>query len=63
MNRINVGPALDPVMRFVGMNYDHAAAEDAWQRSSPSLTPIWGEFLSSECFGLRSRAVPCHEAW
>ncbi len=32
MNRINVGPALNPVMRFVRMNYDHPSAEDSWQR-------------------------------
>jgi carboxymethylenebutenolidase len=32
MNRINVGPALNPVMRFVRMNYHHPSAEDAWQR-------------------------------
>jgi carboxymethylenebutenolidase len=31
MNRINVGP-LHPVMKFVGFNYEHAAAEDAWRR-------------------------------
>jgi carboxymethylenebutenolidase len=32
MNRINAGPALNPVMRFVRMNYHHPSAEDAWQR-------------------------------
>jgi carboxymethylenebutenolidase len=32
MNRINFGPALGPVIRFVGLNYDHASAEDSWQR-------------------------------
>ncbi len=32
MNRINVGPLLNPVMRFVRMNYHHASAEDSWQR-------------------------------
>jgi carboxymethylenebutenolidase len=31
MNRISTGP-LGPVVRFVGMNYEHDAAEDAWAR-------------------------------
>jgi carboxymethylenebutenolidase len=33
MNRISTGP-LGPVVRFVGMNYEHEAAEDAWARIS-----------------------------
>jgi carboxymethylenebutenolidase len=32
MNRINVGPALGPVTKLVGLNYDHASSEDSWQR-------------------------------
>ncbi len=32
MNRINVGPVLNPLMHLVRMNYDHPSAEDAWQR-------------------------------
>jgi carboxymethylenebutenolidase len=32
MNRINVGPALNPLMRLVRMHYDHPSAEDSWQR-------------------------------
>lgn len=32
MNRINVGPVLAPVMRFVGLDYRHGSAEDAWRR-------------------------------
>ena len=32
MNRINVGPALNPLMRLVRMHYDHASAEDSWAR-------------------------------
>jgi carboxymethylenebutenolidase len=32
MNRINVGPLLNPLMRFVRMNYDHPSAEDSWRR-------------------------------
>jgi carboxymethylenebutenolidase len=31
MNRINVGP-FGPLVKFVGFNYEHAAAEDAWRR-------------------------------
>ena len=31
MNRISTGP-LGPIVRFVGMNYEHSAAEDAWAR-------------------------------
>jgi carboxymethylenebutenolidase len=33
MNRISTGP-FGPAVRFVGMNYEHAAAEDAWARIS-----------------------------
>ena len=32
MNRINAGPALGPLMKFVGMNYVHGSAEDSWRR-------------------------------
>jgi carboxymethylenebutenolidase len=32
MNRINVGPLFAPVVKMVGFNYEHAAADDAWQR-------------------------------
>jgi carboxymethylenebutenolidase len=32
MNRINVGPLFAPLVEFVGFNYEHAAAEDAWRR-------------------------------
>ncbi len=32
MNRINVGPLMDPVMHFTGFNYHHASAEDSWRR-------------------------------
>lgn len=32
MNRINFGPALRPVVRFVGFDYHHPSAEDAWHR-------------------------------
>jgi carboxymethylenebutenolidase len=32
MNRINVGPALKPLVRLVRMHYDHASAEDSWRR-------------------------------
>ncbi len=31
MNRISTGP-FGPLVRFVGMNYEHDAAEDAWAR-------------------------------
>jgi carboxymethylenebutenolidase len=31
MNRISTGP-FGPVVRWVGMNYEHDAAEDAWHR-------------------------------
>ena len=33
MNRISTGP-LGPLVRFIGMNYEHDAAEDAWLRIS-----------------------------
>ncbi len=32
MNRINVGPALNPLVKLVRMNYHHASAEDSWRR-------------------------------
>jgi carboxymethylenebutenolidase len=32
LNRINVGPALGPLVGFVGFNYHHPSAEDAWRR-------------------------------
>jgi carboxymethylenebutenolidase len=32
MNRINAGPALGPVLKFVGGNYHHDSAEDSWRR-------------------------------
>ena len=32
MNRINAGPVLGPVTKFVRVNYDHPATEDAWRR-------------------------------
>ncbi len=35
MNRINVGPLFAPIVKFVGLNYEHAASEDAWRRILP----------------------------
>jgi carboxymethylenebutenolidase len=32
MNRINVGPLFAPLVKFVGMNYVHDDADDAWRR-------------------------------
>jgi carboxymethylenebutenolidase len=32
MNRINVGPLFAPLVKFVGLNYVHADAADAWRR-------------------------------
>jgi carboxymethylenebutenolidase len=32
MNRINVGPALGPVTKFIGLDYRHESAEDSWRR-------------------------------
>jgi carboxymethylenebutenolidase len=32
MNRINVGPIFAPIVKFVGLNYVYADAEDAWRR-------------------------------
>ena len=32
LNRINAGPAFAPLIRFVGLNYHHPSAEDAWRR-------------------------------
>jgi carboxymethylenebutenolidase len=33
MNRISAGP-LGPLVKYIGMNYEHDAAEDAWARIS-----------------------------
>jgi carboxymethylenebutenolidase len=32
LNRINAGPVLGPLVKFVGFNYHHPSAEDAWKR-------------------------------
>jgi carboxymethylenebutenolidase len=32
MNRINVGPLLNPAIKFIGLNYEHADADDSWRR-------------------------------
>ncbi len=32
MNRINTGPLFAPVVHFVGFDYHHPSAEDAWRR-------------------------------
>ena len=32
MNRINAGPVLGPLTKFIRMNYDHPSSEDAWRR-------------------------------
>ena len=32
MNRINTGPLISPLQRFVGLDYHHPSAEDAWKR-------------------------------
>jgi carboxymethylenebutenolidase len=32
LNRLNTGPVLTPLLRGIGMGYDHPAAEDAWRR-------------------------------
>jgi carboxymethylenebutenolidase len=32
MNRINAGPGLGQLVKFVGMNYRHESAEDSWRR-------------------------------
>ncbi len=32
LNRINVGPALGPLVHIAGFNYHHPSAEDAWRR-------------------------------
>ncbi len=31
MNRLS-GPALNPVLKFIGLNYHHPSAEDSWRR-------------------------------
>lgn len=32
MNRINTGPGLSQLVKFIGLNYRHASAEDSWRR-------------------------------
>ncbi len=32
MNRINLGPLMNPVLHFTAFNYHHPSAEDSWQR-------------------------------
>jgi carboxymethylenebutenolidase len=32
MNRINVGPGLGQLVKFIGLNYRHESAEDSWRR-------------------------------
>ncbi len=32
MNRINTGPLLNPIVHFVGFDYQHDSAEDSWRR-------------------------------
>ena len=32
MNRINAGPGLGQLVKFIGMNYRHESAEDSWRR-------------------------------
>jgi carboxymethylenebutenolidase len=32
LNRINVGPALGPLVHIAGFDYHHPSAEDAWRR-------------------------------
>ena len=32
LNRINTGPLFAPLVKFVGFNYHHPSAEDAWRR-------------------------------
>lgn len=32
MNRINTGPGLGQLVKFIGMNYRHESAEDSWRR-------------------------------
>ena len=32
MNRINTGPLISPIQRFVGLDYHHPSAEDSWKR-------------------------------
>jgi carboxymethylenebutenolidase len=32
MNRINTGPLISPIQHFVGLDYHHPSAEDAWTR-------------------------------
>ncbi len=44
MNRINVGAPLNPVLRFIGLNYHHPSAEDAWRR----ILTFFDQHLGSE---------------
>lgn len=44
MNRINVGPALNPLVHLVGFDYHHPSAEDAWRR----ILLFFDEHLASE---------------
>ncbi len=32
MNRINFGPGLGQLVKFMGMNYSQESAEDSWRR-------------------------------
>jgi carboxymethylenebutenolidase len=32
MNRINLGPAIGPIQKFLGFDYHHASAADSWRR-------------------------------
>ncbi len=43
MNRINVGPALNPLVHLVGFDYHHPSAEDAWRR----ILKFFDEHLAS----------------
>lgn len=43
LNRIHVGPALNPVMRFLAFDYHHPSAEDAWRR----ILTFFGEHLGT----------------
>jgi carboxymethylenebutenolidase len=42
MNRINVGPLFAPLVKFVGLNYVHADAGDAWRRILEFFEPRLG---------------------
>ncbi len=43
MNRLS-GPALNPVLKFIGVNYHHPSAEDSWRR----ILAFFDAHLSSE---------------